>query len=97
MDNLYISSEVLRKLHDKHQVSRQEVEQCFMNREGRLLTDDRPQNRTSPPTLWFVAETNRGRQLKIIFVTNGQGGYNLKSAFEPNADEIRIYSRHGRQ
>ena len=96
MDNLYISPDVLDKLRDKHRVSRPEVEQCFMNREGRLLLDNRPQNRTTPPTQWFIAETNRGRQLKVIFVADGQGGYNLKSAFEPNEDELRIYSRHGR-
>lgn len=94
MKSLYISAEVLAKLSDKHQVSRREVEQCFENREGGLLEDVREQHRTNPPSQWFLACTNSGRLLKVVFVFES-GKYMLKSAFEPNDTEKYIYERHG--
>lgn len=94
MKNLRISESVLRKLSERHNVTRTEVEQCFQNRYGRLLTDDRVTNRTHPPTLWFIAETNGARRLKIVYIQTGNS-VQLKSAYEPNDDETRIYRRHG--
>lgn len=94
MKNLRISESVLRKLSERHNVTRTEVEQCFQNRYGRLLMDDRVQNRTHPPTLWFIAETNGARRLKIVYIQNGNT-VQLKTAYEPNDEETRIYKRHG--
>ncbi|MCZ2291316.1 MAG: hypothetical protein LC125_05155 [Burkholderiales bacterium] len=39
MQNLEITDAVAKKLKDKHGVDRREVEQCFVNRLGRLLED----------------------------------------------------------
>lgn len=48
--NLLISPAVLQKLTDKHQVKASEVIECFANRTGRYLADNREQHRTNPPT-----------------------------------------------
>lgn len=94
MKNLNISEAVLRKLRDAHGVSRNEVEQCFLNRKGRLLVDNRVFTRTNPPTLWFIACTNKGRALKVVYIQKGEA-IELKTAYDPNEEEARIYKRHG--
>ncbi len=94
MHNLKISPDIQRKLSFKHSVTRLEVEQCFVNRSGRLLMDTREKHKTDPPTLWFLALTNQSRVLKIVYIQIGST-IHLKSAFSPNETEIEIYSRHG--
>lgn len=94
MKDLRISAEVLKKLTDKHKVDRREVEQCFVNRVGRLLTDIRAKHRSNPSTLWFLAPTNSGRVLKVVYIPN-HPHIDLRSAFEPNATELAIYARYG--
>lgn len=94
MKNLNISESVLRKLKDAHGVGRTEVEQCFLNRQGHLLVDNRALTRTNPPTLWFIACTNKGRALKVVYIQKGSV-VELKTAYDPNEEEARIYKRHG--
>jgi hypothetical protein len=94
MRNLKISADVLHKLEHKHTVTREEVEQCIANRTGNLLIDTREKHKTNPPTLWFLACTNKLRLLKIVYIQIGDT-VELKSAFSPNQTEIDIYSRHG--
>ena len=91
---LIISPGIQAKLSKRHGVTPRDVEECFTNRSGRLLIDDRVENRTHPPTRWFIAETHHGRLLKIVFVQDGKDVY-LKTAFEPNAEELRIYRKYG--
>jgi hypothetical protein len=94
MKNLNISGAVATKLKDKHQVDRREVEHCFENRVGRLLEDTRARHKTHPPTLWFLAKTNQGRILKVLYIQNGLT-VDLKSAFEPNTVELALYAKLG--
>ena len=94
MLNLKISADVLYKLEHKHYVTREEIEQCIANRTGKLLQDTREKHKTNPPTLWFLAYTNKLRLLKIVYIQIGNM-VELKSAFSPNKTEIDIYSRHG--
>lgn len=95
MKNLAISTEILEKLRDKHQVSLREVEQCFENKCGLYLIDDREDHRTDPATLWFVAPTNKGRLLKVIFIFLS-GTVHIKTAFEPNQEVVDMYERKGK-
>lgn len=95
MRKIVISTRIDDKLDGKHSVTPDEVDQCFENKCGVNLIDDREENRTDPPTLWFIAETNRGRLLKVIYVYR-DGKIFLKSAYEPNQDEIEIYEREGK-
>jgi hypothetical protein len=91
MKNLVISPAIEGKLTLKHQITRQDVEQCFVNRTRSYLIDDRLDHQTEPPTEWFIAENDRGVLIKVVFIFDDDLIY-LKSAFPPNAIEIRIYN-----
>jgi uncharacterized DUF497 family protein len=95
MPKLVVSSAVLVKLREKHNVTVREVEQCFENKCGTFLEDDREDHQTDPPTLWFIAPTNRDRLLKVVFMFI-DGNVLIKSAFEPNEVEGRIYDKYGK-
>lgn len=69
-----------------------DVLDCFANRLGRSLIDTREQHKTDPPTRWFIAETNMGRKLKIVYIHDANGVH-IKSAFPPNGTELNIYQR----
>ena len=90
-----MSAGVLAKLRDKHGVSLREVEQCFENLCGMYLEDTREDHQTDPPTLWFIAPTNQGRLLKVIFIFL-DGNVHIKSTFEADHEAIDIYERHGK-
>ena len=51
MKSLIISPKILKKIKEKHDVDRREVEQCFENRAGTFLVDERDSHITDPPTL----------------------------------------------
>lgn len=90
MQNLRISQAILEKLEKKHGVCRREVEQCFENKCGLYLLDDREDHKSDPPTLWFVAPTSQGRKLKIIFIYR-DGQVHLRSAFDASPSVQRLY------
>jgi uncharacterized DUF497 family protein len=92
--NLNVSDAVIKKLHEKHHVTRVEVEECFYNRIKGLLEDTREQHKTNPATMWFIAETDEGRSLKVVFVELENETYEIKTAYEPNEDEVRIYEKY---
>ena len=92
--NLSISNAVTKKLIKKHYVTIEEVEECFLNRTNGLLEDTREQHKTNPATLWFIAETDQGRLLKIVFIELPNGTYEIKTAYEPNNDEVKIYGKY---
>ena len=94
MKNLIVSAAVEAKLKRDHAVELGEVRQCFLNRAGRLLVDNRALNRTNPPTLWFIASTNKARALKIVYIQDGLQVH-LKTAYEPNDVEKAIYAKRG--
>ncbi|WMS88419.1 hypothetical protein [Pleionea litopenaei] len=89
---LKVSNKVERKLSTKHKVSIQEVHDCFANRERGFLEDIREEHKTIPPSQWFIADTDYGRKLKIVFVAVGRD-IHIKSAYEANAKEIEIYNK----
>lgn len=91
---LYIAPAIRTKLLYKHDVREHEIEEAFANREGGFLEDERAEHITIPPTQWFIAETNHGRRLKIVFIADS-GRLIIKSAYEPNGEEIRIYRKYG--
>jgi len=57
------SQKIVKKLSERG-ISLSDIEECFENRTAGLLIDDRTQHKTDPDTLWFVAETNKGRILE---------------------------------
>ncbi len=94
MKNLVVSELVLNKIITSHNVTIAEVGQCFLNRNRRLLVDNRILTKTNPPTLWFIADTNNVRTLKIVYIQNGLQVH-LKTAYEPNEVETAIYLKYG--
>ena len=92
---LIISRKVMAKLASKDPpVSKEEIEQCFVNRTGGYLMDLREEHASDPPTRWFIAETHFGRKLKVAFIPTDEDIV-IRSAFEPNAQEISIYLKFG--
>ncbi|MBA0186274.1 ADP-ribosyl-(dinitrogen reductase) hydrolase [Pectobacterium versatile] len=92
---MVISEEVEDKLRNRHQVSSKEVEECLQNITGSLLFDRRDEHKTTPPTRWFIAETNQRRELKVCIMMIGTD-IHIKSAFEPNEEEKRIYKKYSK-
>lgn len=95
MGSIVISTAVRAKLKQKHDVTRLEVRECFDNRCGVLLIDDREEHRRDPPTLWFIADTNVGRSLKVVFQVR-DGDMHVITAYEANDIEMKIYEKKGK-
>lgn len=93
--SLVITPAIRAKLHHKHHVDEEEILQAFANREHGFLIDTREVHRTEPPTEWFIAETDKGRKLKICFVYR-EGDIHIKSAYSPSQVVIDLYERHAR-
>lgn len=91
---LIVSPAVRQKLKTKHNVTVDEVEECFLNQTKVFLEDDRTEHLTVPPTMWFISETDRRRQLKVVFVEQPSRIYELKTAYEPSPEEERIYEKY---
>lgn len=92
---LAISQKVRDKLQQKTPpVTEAEILQCFANREGWYLLDQREKHFSDPPTQWFVAETDYGRILKVVFIAK-DGDVIIKTAYDANPTEQHIYQRHG--
>lgn len=91
-----ISTATVRKLKDKHKVTVQEVIECFGNNKKKDLIDRRRKHRTEPPTRWFISKTERGRQLKVVFITTAADQTAIKTAYEPNENEKRLYDSEAR-
>lgn len=92
---LQISPKVLKKLLTVHKVTPEEVYECFQDCENGFLLDSREKNKTDPPTQWFIARTDFGRTLKICFIVKADG-IHIKTAYEPNETEIRIYKNYSK-
>jgi hypothetical protein len=59
------------------------------------LTDDREDHQTDPPTLWFLAPTNKGRMLKVIFMFK-DGTIHIKSAYAADEASGLIYEANAK-
>lgn len=90
MAPLIISPTINAKLDGKHQVADFEIKQCFENVTGEYIEETRLQHKTNPSSFWFLAHTNHGRLLKIIF-TPRDGNLFIKSAFDANQKSIDLY------
>ena len=92
---IQLSPSIRNKLAGKHLVSEDEVVQCFANQTHEPLVDSREEHLTDPRTRWFVAETDYGRKLKIMYVPRG-GWLYIKSAYDASPEIVRIYNRYAR-
>lgn len=91
---LHISPRIREKLANKDRpVTEEEIVQCFANRTRQPIIDDREEHLTDPVTRWFVAETDYGRKLKIMYVPKADG-IHIKSAYDASQEIIRIYTKY---
>jgi len=91
---LHLSPSIREKLARKQPlVTETEIIECFANQTREPLTDTREEHLTDPLTRWFIAETNHGRRLKIMYVPRVDGIY-IKSAYDATEVVSRIYSKH---
>jgi uncharacterized DUF497 family protein len=88
---LLISTRTRQKLTGKHNVARNDIVQCFINRWGGYLLDSREEHKTDPPTKWFVSCTDPGRILKVVFIEEENGDVRIKTCYEANEKEKEIY------
>jgi hypothetical protein len=92
---IIISQKVRAKLANKTPpVTKDEIQQCFANRLGGYLLDEREDHQSDPPTRWFISETDYGRLLKIAFIFESNGDVTIRTAYDPNRDEFRIYKKY---
>lgn len=93
---LLISQKIRLKLANKQPpITEEEIVQCFSNRDGHFLEDTREDHCSDPPTRWFIAETDYGKKLKIVFVFYPGKGVAIRTAYAPDYNEIRIYNKYG--
>ena len=91
---IIISPKTARKLKYEHKVTEAEIHECFENRSGETVIDDREQHRSIPPTEWFIAATDAGRKLKIVFIPLIEDKVvALRTAYPPNKLEERLYEK----
>lgn len=94
---LIISPAILKKIGsvDHGEITEKEVLECFLNHCGGYCYDKRPEHLDSKgnPTPWFVAETNHGRCLKIMFVRE-DGNIYLKSAYPATQQVQAIFKKY---
>lgn len=57
-----------------------------------MFEDSREEHRSDPPTQWFIAETNKGRLLKISCIYKN-GRIYLKTALEAKRVDIELYEQ----
>lgn len=90
-----VSPEVREKLKVKHGVTEVQIMQCFANREGPALIDDREEHKTNPVTRWFIAQTDYGIILKVCYMIDPVSKtIDIKTAFRPSQDAIDFYNRN---
>jgi len=91
MKGFKISARVREKLAAAdHAVTVDEVVECFMNLEGPAFRDQRAEHETDPPTQWFVAETDKRRVLKIVYIEYPDF-FAIKSAYEASQKWVTLY------
>ncbi|ENV14663.1 hypothetical protein F965_00142 [Acinetobacter schindleri NIPH 900] len=89
------SDQILQKLDEKHGVTIEEVYEAFDNSDGRTLIDTRDRHKSHPPTEWFISQTRKGRSLKICYIFDEDKNIIfVKTAYEPNAEEVRIFNKY---
>ncbi len=87
-----ISSKIQQKLRVKHSVGEDEIIQAFANRTRTFLEDTREEHKTNPPSLWFVAQTDKGIRLKVVFILQDKD-IHIKTAYPATEEVQAMYKR----
>lgn len=88
-----ISEATATKLREKHFVFPDEVIECFENQMKDAIEDTREEHLSYPPTLWFIADTNVGRRLKVVFIQISENKIVIRTAYPPDEIEEEMYEQ----
>ena len=79
----------------KRGIDLKDIIECFANRTAGNIVDDREHNRTNPPTVWFISETDNRRELKVVYIHLAKADRAvIKSAYPPDREEKVMYIRY---
>ncbi len=91
---IVISPKIAAKIAqpDHGALTRKDVEECFLNRTGKVVPDARSQHASAQgrPSWWFVAPNHIGRMIKVMYVEDDEHVY-LKSAYLATSEVVTVY------
>jgi uncharacterized DUF497 family protein len=87
---LVVSAKIEAKLRLKHGITLDEVMQAFADRPDYVLEDEREEHKSDPPTWWFIASTDSGKLLKVVYIER-DADVHLRTAYPANKTEIAIF------
>lgn len=88
LKKLIVEPFIEEKLWEKHQVTREEVEDCLRNRRSIRL-----RHKKNPVRVVILGVTQRARLLKVILEFQGRGQYFLVTAMNMEPEERRRYGK----
>lgn len=92
---LIVSRKVKEKIENRHELLIREICEAFANKEGAFLRDAREDPDKMPFSQWFVAQTDKGKLIKVAFILDDENRkVIIKTAYEPNEEEVRIYKKY---
>jgi hypothetical protein len=97
LTDFVLSQKITEKLAARG-ITLDHILECFDNRTGEFLADERNKHKTDPLTQWFISRTHppKPRVLKIAFMNYASSHeIHIKSSYDPNEEEIRIYNKYG--
>ncbi len=87
-----IPPHILAKIRQAHGVEEDEVREAFFNREYEFSPERREQHEREYRKIWFIAETDLGRLLKVVLAElKDDDQLVLMSAYDPNDEDIKKY------
>lgn len=97
--SILISDGVLTKIgaEDHGSLSRRDVEEAFANNSAGYCYEQHKEHFTpnGEPSLWFVAYTNHGVRLKVMFVREREDVH-VKSAYPATDRVTAIFEKHAK-
>jgi hypothetical protein len=88
LKKLIVESFIEEKLWEKHQVTREEVEDCLSNRRSIRL-----RHKKNPVRVVVLGVTQNARLLKVVLEFQGRGQYFLVTAMNMGPEERRRYGK----
>jgi hypothetical protein len=88
-------AKVKAKIKEIHEVEIEEVREAFLNHiacNERFIEETRKEHFKVHKKLWFIAETDHGRILKVVVAEEGDF-LELVTAYDPDEEDIIYYEK----
>jgi hypothetical protein len=86
---------VKAKIKELHEVEIEEVREAFLSHiacNERFIEETRKEHLKVHKKLWFIAETDQGRLLKVVLAEEGDS-LELVTAYDPDEEDINYYEK----